>query len=687
MCNVLRGLEHWSELNCRLCVTDACPLAVVNRIAAGEVIQRPANAIKELLENSIDAGATAIVVAVSDGGLRSFSVQDDGSGIRVEDLPILCERHTTSKLQSFDDLRHIASYGFRGEALASISHVARMTVTTMTAGSPCAYRASYMAGVFEDGKPPVACAGNRGTIIQADELFYNLRQRREALRNPAEEMKKIIHVVQRYALHFSGRVSFVLRKQGAASPELFTQSGADLDANVGALFGGDVARELLCIGSVESGALEGVRIDARVSSINYIAGKRMQMVLFINDRLVDCAPLKRVVQDVYTRCGLTKGRFPFAYISLAMQPENVDVNVHPTKQEVRFRHEDEIVARVEQLLEAKLKESASVSRAFHVNNSARVADAVSVLSYSDRVLQSYASEANPVWREVRVSAKEQKLDAFVTRKGGVGAPTSSQVAAVRAAGSVDEESVGAAGGAGTGNNDGNYDDDDDEERNQFRESSARRRRVSLSSQSSQSPGVGAPAAAAQRSQFTPSAAALSSRKRLKRRKTLLTSVLELLDELDVDAHAGLAELLHEHVFVGFVDANRVLLQHRLNLYLVNVAPVMRAFLYGEVLEQFQGFPPLVLSDPPALHELLRLALSCPYAPPSGSDGDSVVAAAAPAHDFAALSEADQVAIIETCLKSLKPRRGSCIAGCAKMCSLTPMYARAPHRDAARVLWD
>ena len=144
----------------------------------------------------MDAGASNVTVVVAEGGLKSFSVQDDGHGIREEDLPILCERHTTSKLSRFEDLRSIATFGFRGEALASVSHVANVTVTTMTAGQQCAFRALYREGVLEDGKPPKACAGNRGTIILVENLFYNLRQRREALKNPADEMKKDMEIMK-----------------------------------------------------------------------------------------------------------------------------------------------------------------------------------------------------------------------------------------------------------------------------------------------------------------------------------------------------------------------------------------------------------------------------------------------------------------------------------------------------------
>ncbi|CAI7878570.1 unnamed protein product [Closterium sp. NIES-53] len=193
--------------------------AVVNRIAAGEVIQRPASAVKELVENSLDAGARSVGVVVKDGGLKMMLITDDGHGIRPEDLPILCERHTTSKLRAFEDLESMATLGFRGEALASLTFVSHLTVTTMTAGQTHGFRAQYRDGEMQG--LAVACAAVQGTQVLVDDLFFNVPARRKAFRSHSEEYARILDVLSRFAIH-NYDVCFSCKKYGEARTDLFT---------------------------------------------------------------------------------------------------------------------------------------------------------------------------------------------------------------------------------------------------------------------------------------------------------------------------------------------------------------------------------------------------------------------------------------------------------------------------------
>ncbi|KAG1176717.1 hypothetical protein G6F70_003085 [Rhizopus microsporus] len=337
--------------------------AVVNRIAAGEVIQRPANALKELIENSLDAGSTQIQISIKDGGLKLLQIQDNGHGIRKEDMTIVCERFTTSKLSKFEDLSQIATYGFRGEALASISHVAHVTITTKTADSPCAYRASYSDGKLVPARPgqsadPKPCAGNNGTQITAEDLFYNVPTRRKALKSASEEYNKILDITTRYAVHNSG-VSFTCRKLGTNVSDIQTPTGASTLDNIRLLYG-SVASELL---PVEKNFEEvEFKLKGYISNANY-SSKRTTFLLFINHRAVDSLNIKRAIENLYSSL-LPKGGHPFIYLSLEINPRNVDVNVHPTKKEVHFLYEDRVVEGIISAFQSVL-ENANSSRTFY----------------------------------------------------------------------------------------------------------------------------------------------------------------------------------------------------------------------------------------------------------------------------------------------------------------------------------
>ena len=328
--------------------------AVVNRIAAGEVIQRPANALKEMIENSLDAKSTSITVAVKSGGLKLLQIQDNGCGIRKDDMDIVCERFTTSKLTKFEDLSSIATYGFRGEALASISHVAHVTITTRTAQSSCAYKASYSDGKLVSPRPgmsvdPKPCAGNKGTQITVEDLFYNVSTRRKALKSPGEEFAKIADVVSKYAIHNSG-VAFTLKKQGENMAAVRTASGASILDNIRTIYGTTVARELLEVNCENQRFV--FKMHGYISNANYSV-KKLQFLLFINHRLVDSSAMRKAIESLY-EAYLPKNSHPFVYLSLEISPSNVDVNVHPTKHEVHFLHEDSIIEAIQQTFEEKL---------------------------------------------------------------------------------------------------------------------------------------------------------------------------------------------------------------------------------------------------------------------------------------------------------------------------------------------
>jgi DNA mismatch repair protein MLH1 len=274
--------------------------------------------------------------------------------LQRDDLPILCQRFTTSKLKHFEDLMAIGTYGFRGEALASISHIAHLRVTTRTASSSCAWQAHFADGKLTPPKPgqsvdPKPTAGRGGTQITVEDLFYNVPSRRRAFRSPSEEYSKVLEVVTRYAVHCS-HVAFSIKKHGESGAGFAVPVAATIHDRIKQAYGASVAKELVAFGVQDDEW--GFKVSGFASTANYNA-KRTMLLLFINHRLVESSVVKKAIEHTY-QMFLPKGGRPFVYMDLEIDPGRVDVNVHPTKREVAFLNEDEIVSIVCSTIRDKL---------------------------------------------------------------------------------------------------------------------------------------------------------------------------------------------------------------------------------------------------------------------------------------------------------------------------------------------
>lgn len=275
----------------------------------------------------------------------------------------MCERFTTSKLRKFDDLLSIGTYGFRGEALASISHIAHLRVTTRTASSSCAWQAHYADGKLAPAKPgqspdPKPCAGRPGTQITVEDLFYNIPNRRRAFRSPSEEYAKILDVVSRYAVHCEG-VAFSIKKHGESGTGLSISAAASRSDRIKQAYSAAIAKELIEFKTEHR--RWGFQATGFATNANYNV-KRTTLLLFINNRAVESLAVKKAIEHTY-QLFLPKGGHPFVYLSLSIDPERVDVNVHPTKREVHFLNEDEIIELVCQEIRERLAQ-VDTSRTF-----------------------------------------------------------------------------------------------------------------------------------------------------------------------------------------------------------------------------------------------------------------------------------------------------------------------------------
>ncbi|TPX39872.1 hypothetical protein SeLEV6574_g06939 [Synchytrium endobioticum] len=569
---------------------------VINRIAAGEIIQRPANAIKELIENCLDASSTSINIIIKDGGLKILQIQDNGHGISLEDLPIVCERFTTSKLRQFEDLEKIETFGFRGEALASISHVAHVTITSRTRGSACAYRGCYADGKLVSPKPgasvdPKPVAGNVGTTITIEDLFFNMDVRRKAIKNSSEEYNRIVDIVQKYAIHNSG-VSFTCKKHGSNAGDVHTATGATVIDNIRYVYGVQLAKELLDF-KHENEVLE-FSAAGYISNANYHQ-KKMIFLLFINHRLVDSNSIKRALETMYAKY-LPKGQHPFVYVSLMVKPQNVDVNVHPTKREVHLLREDKITEILNEALEDRLA-SANASRTYYTQTLLPGASVAKTTADELAEVRKSASKV-PEHKMVRTDAKTRTLDAFITTVTTPNAKsritqkaTTSSTTAPSATAMVPKAHVATAKQVNSGMRKRPRDDDDlfEDEGN----APVRIDRSDDEMEFAAVPQSSNPAPATGKRQYT---------------DVRLISVLELRNEVKRTIHQGLTELFRHHTFVGCIDEGRALFQYQTGLYMVNYQEASCELFYQLILRVFSNFGFIRLATPLRIFDLVMVGL-------------------------------------------------------------------------------
>lgn len=323
----------------------------INKIAAGEVVERPSSVVKELVENAIDAGATAVTVEIKEGGLSMIRITDNGSGIDPEDIRDAFLRHSTSKIRDIDDLTTIASLGFRGEALASIAAVAQVEMMTKTHGQLTGTR-YVVEGGFEKGFDEIGCP--EGTTLIINQIFFNTPARRKFLKTPVTESAYVSELMGKMALG-NPHVSFKFINNGQV--KLHTSGNNKLMDCIFTVFGKEIAKNLIEL-SDDSGkiSLSGYIGKPVISRAN-----RNYENYYINGRYIKSKVVQKAIEDAY-KSKLTLHQYPFTCFYLTLDPESVDVNVHPTKMEVRFNDEKGVYDQIFGAIHRALNETDLIPR-------------------------------------------------------------------------------------------------------------------------------------------------------------------------------------------------------------------------------------------------------------------------------------------------------------------------------------
>ena len=301
--------------------------ALINKIAAGEVIERPASIVKELVENSLDSGATQITIEIKNSGKELIKVKDNGSGMNKNDLKLSVIRHATSKLKSELDLFNINTLGFRGEALASIAAVAKLSITSNQGeveGSRINVEGGTVLSFYET-------ASDKGTMVEVQDLFYNVPARLKFLKTDSVEFSHILDVVTRYSL-INPRVAIKLTHNGKV---VLNAPSTDFLNNVVNVYGKELAKEMFEIDYSEG----DLKVNGLISKPTYVRNDKNQQVIYINSRAIQNKTINQALYDAYHNL-LFVNKHPVVVLNLELDPSLVDVNVHPTKREVRLEQKE-----------------------------------------------------------------------------------------------------------------------------------------------------------------------------------------------------------------------------------------------------------------------------------------------------------------------------------------------------------
>ena len=394
------------------------PDLLISQIAAGEVVERPASVLKELLENALDAGSTAIQIQLEEGGVKLIRVTDDGCGIAQEQLALALTRHATSKIASLDDLERVATLGFRGEALASVAAVARLTLTSRARDSAHAWRLTAEAGAPQ----PAALAA--GTVVEMRDLYYNTPARRKFLKAEATEVAHCADAVKRIALAHPAS-SFTLTHNGRVSLHL---AKSDARTRAGAILGDEFLEQSR---AVDTGIGPGIRVFGHCALPAHSRARSDAQYCYVNGRFVRDKLLSHALREAYQDL-LHGSRFPADCIFLEIDPSTVDVNVHPAKTEVRFRDSRAVHQFVFHAVQRTLAASqATHSQATHsldspiANEGETVFAAPAYTATAGR--PSFASAARPSFaswmpRQQSLAASEPATAAYLAFAGAAQSP-------------------------------------------------------------------------------------------------------------------------------------------------------------------------------------------------------------------------------------------------------------------------